>query len=556
MGLEIYAIFCTILIGQCATEPLKNEKISEYIRKCCIGGLRHARLTGSCSNHEISPFIIPQLWLGLCHSTFEVCCSHALDNQNCELGRLAALDGTRCDVGENVTSKAYTVCCRSCQIGLAVKASKVNCKDPLFSFLSAMDAYKACCDDDVNVQAETDKNYLYTLDIPDSKNTFNSTEHIDGTIILEDDDDICGKIPNLCAQICENTFDAYKCKCHSGYKLDSNNVTCSPDKNQTCPSGFDFDDLQEKCIDIDECIEQIHECEKSQYCHNTMGSYHCLSVKNEDCDDTDLNNCKGNDLCNDENKCNNNKTSNQIIPMCGDGFVLQNDSCTDIDECLKNSTNNCNGMHQECKNSLGNYSCQCLTGFSLDFALNECVDINECSINNHNCLPTQRCDNTIGSYICTRLQSCGTGYTLNAETGNCDDDDECSLNTHNCPSKYDCYNTKGSFRCYRKISISTTTTPKPRISNLTPNINFSTHIDQSTDNTSTGFNISCSSGFFRNDLGACIDKDECQTNNPCRSHERCINTNGHYRCESLLKCRGGYKSTADGKSCIVMTLFF
>ncbi|XP_032311680.1 fibulin-1 isoform X4 [Drosophila ananassae] len=236
--------------------------------------------------------------------------------------------------------------------------------------------------------------------------------------------------------------------------------------------------------------------------------------------------------------------------MCGDGFVLQNDSCTDIDECLKNSTNNCNGMHQECKNSLGNYSCQCLTGFSLDFALNECVDINECSINNHNCLPTQRCDNTIGSYICTRLQSCGTGYTLNAETGNCDDDDECSLNTHNCPSKYDCYNTKGSFRCYRKISISTTTTPKPRISNLTPNINFSTHIDQSTDNTSTGFNISCSSGFFRNDLGACIDKDECQTNNPCRSHERCINTNGHYRCESLLKCRGGYKSTADGKSCI------
>lgn len=30
-----------------------------------------------------------------------------------------------------------------------------------------------------------------------------------------------------------------------------------------------------------------------------------------------------------------------------------------------------------------------------------CVDINECSINNHNCLPTQRCDNTIGSYVCT-----------------------------------------------------------------------------------------------------------------------------------------------------------
>lgn len=47
-------------------------------------------------------------------------------------------------------------------------------------------------------------------------------------------------------------------------------------------------------------------------------------------------------------------------------------------------------------------------------------DINECQINNHDCLDTQRCDNTIGSYTCIRLQSCGTGYTLNAETGHCD----------------------------------------------------------------------------------------------------------------------------------------
>lgn len=48
------------------------------------------------------------------------------------------------------------------------------------------------------------------------------------------------------------------------------------------------------------------------------------------------------------------------------------------------------------------------------------ADINECQINNHDCSDTQRCDNTIGSYTCIRLQSCGTGYTLNAETGHCD----------------------------------------------------------------------------------------------------------------------------------------
>ncbi|XP_043069428.1 fibulin-1 isoform X1 [Drosophila bipectinata] len=547
MLLKIYAIFYTILIGQCALEPFKNEQISEYIRKCCINGLRQARLTASCSDHDISPFITPQLWLGLCHSTFEVCCSLALDHQNCDLGRLAALEGTRCDVGENITSKAFTICCRSCQIGLAVKASKVNCKDPLFSFLSSMDAYKACCyEDDLNIQAETEKNFLYTHDnIGASEKKINSADHVDGTIILSDDDDICGKIPNLCAQICENTFDAYKCKCHLGYKLDSNNVTCSPDTNQTCPSGFNFDELREKCIDIDECREQIHECGTSQYCYNTIGSYHCLNVKNADCHNSDLNNCEEKEIC---NECNNNKQSNRIKKKCEDGYVFQNGSCTDIDECSKNTTYSCSGMHQECVNSLGNYSCQCLSGFKLDSTLNECIDINECSINNHNCLPTQRCDNTIGSYICTRLQSCGTGYTLNAETMNCDDDDECTLNTHNCPSKYDCYNTKGSFRCYRKTSTSTTTTTRPRISNLIPSSNYSKYPDQNTEN--TDLKISCSSGFHRNDFGACVDTDECQTNNPCRSHERCINTNGNYRCEILLKCRGGYKSTSDGKSCI------
>lgn len=47
-------------------------------------------------------------------------------------------------------------------------------------------------------------------------------------------------------------------------------------------------------------------------------------------------------------------------------------------------------------------------------------DINECQLNKHDCLPSQRCDNTIGSYQCIRFTSCGTGYTLNAQTGLCE----------------------------------------------------------------------------------------------------------------------------------------
>lgn len=100
--------------------------------------------------------------------------------------------------------------------------------------------------------------------------------------------------------------------------------------------------------------------------------------------------------------------------------------------------------NQNCINMPGSFRCECKIGFTMDKVVNACVgkqikknsnqnygklksvftvvskDINECQINNHDCLDTQRCDNTIGSYTCIRLQSCGTGYTLNAETGYCD----------------------------------------------------------------------------------------------------------------------------------------
>ena len=32
-------------------------------------------------------------------------------------------------------------------------------------------------------------------------------------------------------------------------------------------------------------------------------------------------------------------------------------------------------------------------------------------------IPTNRCDNTIGSFACVRYMTCGTGYTLNRNSG-------------------------------------------------------------------------------------------------------------------------------------------
>ncbi|XP_070074122.1 fibulin-1 isoform X3 [Drosophila takahashii] len=542
------------------------DNISDYIRKCCINGLRHARTTASCTNIDIAPIIIPQLWLGLCHSTLKVCCSRELDNQNCELGRLAALDGTRCDREGNLTSNSYATCCRSCQIGLAVKASKVNCKDPLFSFLSSIESYRACCYEDLDstVKSDIGKKITDNSITEDGESQLDSEEDMNGTIVLTDDDDICGKIENLCAHICENTIDAYQCKCHPGFMLDNNNVTCSPMQPNICPSGYNLDKLENKCIDIDECRENIHECKLSQYCHNTKGGYHCLNVKAKDCPpgyhyESEYDECKDDHECKDDSsKCTAVKSQS-----CESGFILKNGSCTDIDECSHSTLNHCHIIkHQECNNTMGGYSCHCQAGFNLDVTQNQCIDINECSINNHNCLPTQRCDNTIGSYICTRLQSCGTGYTLNAQTGHCDDDDECALRTHNCPFNYDCHNTKGSFRCYRKSTTSsTTTTTSTTVSPLEParranNSRYPYPLAVHPDYSSLSYanspisRLDCSPGFYRNNLGACVDINECVEHNPCGNHQRCINTNGHFRCESLLQCSAGYKSAVDGKLCI------
>lgn len=48
------------------------------------------------------------------------------------------------------------------------------------------------------------------------------------------------------------------------------------------------------------------------------------------------------------------------------------------------------------------------------------------------------------------------------------------------------------------------------------------------------------------------DIDECYIGNPCKRNQRCYNTNGSYKCQSLLTCSGGYTSNDEGTQCIGM----
>lgn len=158
------------------------------------------------------------------------------------------------------------------------------------------------------------------------------------------------------------------------------------------------------------------------------------------------------------------------------------------------------------------------------------------------------------------------------------DDDECILNRHNCVAPYECRNTKGSFRCDRPRY--TTTTPPPTTTTLrtttTPRPYVHTHTYTSTPvrytitapygrytapaaaptspisrygEWDTRFGP-CNVGFQRSTQGACVDIDECNASNPCRRNQRCMNTNGSYKCVNLLTCSGGFTSNNEGTQCI------
>ncbi|XP_055536331.1 fibulin-1 isoform X5 [Wyeomyia smithii] len=301
--------------------------------------------------------------------------------------------------------------------------------------------------------------------------------------------------------------------------------------------------LNEEDENINECEDQAA-CDEGFQCVNIKGSYDCIAVvKNYQATPT-----------------------KKKVESCAPGFRRHNDQCVDIDECAADK-NACDS-NQVCTNEIGGFRCDCKIGFMLDQVTNACVDINECQINAHECLESQRCDNTIGSYTCIRLQSCGTGYTLNAESGNCDDDDECALGRHNCVHPYECFNTKGSFRCRQRSRYS------PAVVTSSNNIRSSTSTSATTTTTTTPRSVyytqpprttgypqhrdieynryqgSCGIGFERNALGACVDIDECSRPNACRQNQRCVNSNGSYRCYDLLVCPNGFMATNDGSECI------
>uniref|UniRef100_A0A0G4GSQ9 EGF-like domain-containing protein n=1 Tax=Chromera velia CCMP2878 TaxID=1169474 RepID=A0A0G4GSQ9_9ALVE len=69
------------------------------------------------------------------------------------------------------------------------------------------------------------------------------------------------------------------------------------------------------------------------------------------------------------------------------------------------------------------------------------IDLDECTLNTHNCGGNATCTDTTDSFTC----ACNSGFTGNGT--DCSDIDECSTSVHDCHANSTCNDTVGSFEC-------------------------------------------------------------------------------------------------------------
>ena len=123
-----------------------------------------------------------------------------------------------------------------------------------------------------------------------------------------------------------------------------------------CALGYEGDLI---CRDIDECLDNTHECDSLSTCRNTVGTYKCDCINGfESIGDTVGVTGGGVDA----------------LGVGSDGTVGV--QCVDTNECTL-PTPPCDGNQWYCTNTKGSYECTCHLGFTKRGE--NCEDIDECS---------------------------------------------------------------------------------------------------------------------------------------------------------------------------------
>uniref|UniRef100_A0A3B4E2C6 EGF containing fibulin extracellular matrix protein 2b n=1 Tax=Pygocentrus nattereri TaxID=42514 RepID=A0A3B4E2C6_PYGNA len=252
-----------------------------------------------------------------------------------------------------------------------------------------------------------------------------------------------------------------------------------------CPVGYEAQG--DACVDVDECVLDLHDCQPSQDCINTQGTYTC---------------------------------------QCPEGYSKIGMECVDIDECRYRY------CQHRCVNVPGSFSCQCEPGFQLAGNNRSCVDVNECEMG----APCQqRCYNTYGTFLCR----CEQGYDLGPDGFSCNDIDECSYSSYLC--QFQCVNEPGKFSCVCPQGYQLLGTRLCQGKALFSDFFILPYV------ISQNLPIHTLFSFFAMFL-LVLDVNECESgSHQCAEGQNCVNVHGGYHCVDSNRCQDPYVQVSENR---------
>ncbi|CAG5109615.1 Oidioi.mRNA.OKI2018_I69.chr2.g4135.t1.cds [Oikopleura dioica] len=176
-----------------------------------------------------------------------------------------------------------------------------------------------------------------------------------------------------------------------------------------CDYGFKYDEIEEKCVDINECEIGDFDCGLFQNCINTDGFYECECMEEYICF------CDSKQEIDDEHSDCEGKPFPEVVCYDNHPKNTNNVTCLDINYCFDHGS--CHEMNRTvaetsaiCAHTNDNFLCigplECEKGFlpAVHFegsnAISSCLNIDECAYNLDDCGGGSKCVDTDGSFEC------------------------------------------------------------------------------------------------------------------------------------------------------------
>ncbi|KAK2914538.1 fibulin-2 isoform X1 [Channa argus] len=426
----------------------------DLLPSCCTAGMNWATEKHHCNHMPL----LDNERNSICSVAQKQCCLSSVKESQCELGMAVARRGDTCEVEEKdqCTDDSNQVCCSCCTLGLRVRSEGRSCDAHQYLGYPCGHVFLTCCEEEEGPSQIQLKRQQKPKPTALPKKVSDTKFPKEAFSISATDE---------AANTVEEQEDVDECQLYAGQLCQHTCINIWGSYLCECHQGYILQQDRHSCVpvspDEDNRVREDSPAVVPTQTTTTMATTASTTTTNT----VPLNPCAGNGPCS-----------------------------------------------QQCIVAVGRALCSCFSGFSLMTDGHTCEDVDECVASTHSCLATERCVNTVGSFVCELQVTCPAGYQL--RSGICEDIDECALQTHNCRVGLVCENTVGSFLCNLKHK--------------------------------------CISGFTEDAHGNCIDINECSSlSEPCISGFNCINTVGSYTCQKKIrKCSHGYHSSPDGAKCV------